>query len=177
MPSLRLSLKALAMLAAAGFTQLAVAHPGESEEAVAAEMAKRDAFMQTQTHLRKRCASHFQKRGHETRAAERRRALVEQIREERGLPTGGEFIQSQVQCLFWGGGSFELARMIANKRCCTVPNYGKRDLTTVLDTDHNETLVDPDVSLSTSQDVVFGDNTSCILWPSIEPLAEGPYCM
>lgn len=53
--------------------------------------------------------------------------------------------------------------------------YVKRDLTTVLDTDHN--LTDSsDVTLSTPQDSVFGDNTSCLLWPSIEPLAEGPYC-
>lgn len=164
--SIRFSLKALAILAAAGFTQLAAAHPGESQETVAAEIAKRDAFMKTQMHLRKRCASHFEKRGYENRAAERRRVLVEQIREERGLPIEGGFVYK----------SDNICDFTISKKWHTAPHHGKRDLTTVLDTDHNETLVDPDVSLSTSQDSVFGDNTSCILWPSIEPLAEGPYC-
>lgn len=91
MPSLRSSLSVLAVLAAAGFSPLVVAHPGESHEALAAENAKRDLFMRDQTHLRKRCASHFEKRGHETRAAERRQALVERIRAERGISAGGEY--------------------------------------------------------------------------------------
>lgn len=53
----------------------------------------------------------------------------------------------------------------------------KRDLATVLATDHNETLVD-DFNFNTPQDSVFGDNTSCILWPSlpVNGLPEGPYC-
>lgn len=45
----------------------------------------------------------------------------------------------------------------------------------MLDTDHNLTLTS-DVTLSTPQDDVFGDNTSCLLWPDIGTLAEGPYC-
>lgn len=91
MPSFRSSLTTLAVLAAAGLSPLAAAHPGESHEALSAEMAKRDLFMRDQTHLRKRCASHFAKRGHETRAAERRRALVDRIREERGIAASSEY--------------------------------------------------------------------------------------
>lgn len=56
------------------------------------------------------------------------------------------------------------------------PYRTKRDLTSVLATDHNDTDVDPDINLSTSADEIFGDNTSCILWPNIDPLGEGPYC-
>lgn len=39
------------------------------------------------------------------------------------------------------------------------------------------TLVD-DVDLSTPADSVFGDNSSCVLWPSMDAgdLPEGPYC-
>ncbi|KAF3762014.1 putative dioxygenase [Cryphonectria parasitica EP155] len=107
-------------------------------------MRARDLYLRDQAHLRKRCGSHLQARGHETRASERRKALVDKLRAERGIHAD-------------------------------TPYYGKRSLVSVLATDHNETLVDPDVDLSTSQDAVFGDNTSCLLWPSIEPLAEGPY--
>lgn len=90
MPTLRTSLAALALVAATGFNSFVVAHPGESHEAVAAEMTKRDLFMRDQTHLRKRCASHFATRGHEKKAADRRRSLVEQLREERGIDVKGE---------------------------------------------------------------------------------------
>lgn len=92
MPSTRGFLYAWAVLATTGLTRLAAAHPGESQNALAEELAKRDAFMTSQTHLRKRCASHFESRGHEKRAAERRRALVDQMREERGLATDRECI-------------------------------------------------------------------------------------
>lgn len=56
-----------------------------------------------------------------------------------------------------------------------VARYHRRDLTSVLDTDHNLTL-SSSVNISTPQDAVFDDSTSCLLWPNIEPLAEGPYC-
>lgn len=83
---------AVALLAATGLTPLVVAHPGESHEALSAEMTKRNLFMRDQTHLRKRCASQFAARGHEEKAAERRRSLVDQLREERGIAVNGKFI-------------------------------------------------------------------------------------
>lgn len=92
MPTLRSLITTVALLAATGFTPLVVAHPGESHEALSAEMKKRDVFMRDQTHLRKRCASQFAARGHEEKAADRRRALVDQLREERGIAVNGKFV-------------------------------------------------------------------------------------
>lgn len=92
MPTLRSVVATVALLAATGLTPLVGAHPGESHEALSAEMTKRNLFMRDQTHLRKRCASQFAARGHEEKAADRRRALVDQLREERGIAVDGEFI-------------------------------------------------------------------------------------
>lgn len=91
MPTLRSLVTTVALLAATGFTPLVVAHPGESHEALSAEMTKRNLFMRDQTHLRKRCASQFAARGHEEKATDRRRALVDQLREERGIAVNGKF--------------------------------------------------------------------------------------
>lgn len=83
---------ALAALAVFGLSPLTAAHPGESHEALAAEMAKRSAaFSSPDSHLRKRCASHFAARGHEKRAMERRQALTDRLREERGISKRGEW--------------------------------------------------------------------------------------
>lgn len=90
MPALRSYLAALAIVAITGLDSLVYAHPGESHEALANEMTKRNLFMRDQTHLRKRCASQFATRDHEQKAAERRRALVDQLREERGISVNRE---------------------------------------------------------------------------------------
>lgn len=82
------TLAILAVLAASGLAPSAVAHPGEALDAD--DVARRDLFMRSQTHLRKQCASQFAARGHEGRAAERRKALVDKIREERGIASKGE---------------------------------------------------------------------------------------
>lgn len=90
MPSFRTSITALAALTAAGLSPLAAAHPGESHESLVAETAKLEVFAREQTHLQKRCASHLAKRGLASRAAERRKALVDKIREERGIASHGQ---------------------------------------------------------------------------------------
>lgn len=87
---LRFLFTTVAWLAATRLTPLVLAHPGQSHEALSAEMAKRNLFMRDQTHLRKRCAPHFATRGHEEKAVERRRSLVDQLREERGIVVNGK---------------------------------------------------------------------------------------
>lgn len=75
----------------------------------------------------------------------------------------------------WNYSHRKLVWIAKQSSLLNIAPYQKRDLTTVLDTDHNVTLTST-VDLSTPQDTVFADNTSCLLWPNIEPLAEGPYC-
>lgn len=86
MPSLQ-TLAAVTVLVASVLAPAVVAHPGEALDAEA--VAKRDLFMKSQTHLREQCASQFAARGHESRAAERRKALVDKVREERGIASKG----------------------------------------------------------------------------------------
>lgn len=50
-----------------------------------------------------------------------------------------------------------------------------RDLSSVLATDHNQTLLHSSVTFTTPQDNLFGDNSSCVLQPNMT-LAEGPCC-
>lgn len=156
MPSLHTSLVALVALATVGFTPLTLAHPGESHDALLAEVAKRDIYMRDQTHLRKRCASQFAARGHEEAAAVRRRALVDRLREERGIA-----VERESLCYPSGRGGWSCVRVLPFLCDCELTflldaagHYHKRSLVSVLATDHNETLADPDVDLSTSQDDV-----------------------
>lgn len=90
MPSIRVTIVRLAILIAAGIMPLVAAHPGESHNEVATQLSERNLWLRDQSHLRKRCASHFKKRGIEDRSSERRKALVNKLRAEKGLPLDGE---------------------------------------------------------------------------------------
>lgn len=107
MPSFRSSIVALAALASMSLNTV-VAHPGESHEALAAETAKRAAaFRSADTHLRKRCAAHFEARGHEKRAMERRKALHDKLRAERGISKRGRWFLSLSPKAYMAGGGFQ----------------------------------------------------------------------
>lgn len=85
MLSIRTSVVALAAPVATTFSPLAAGHPGESHEHQVTEAVARNLFLRDQSHLRKRCASQFSARGLESRASERRKALVDKLRAERGI--------------------------------------------------------------------------------------------
>jgi hypothetical protein len=53
-----------------------------------------------------------------------------------------------------------------------VGGHEKRDLATVLATDHNETSLG--YTLNTPEATIFSANNSCILTPEV---TQGPYCM
>lgn len=143
------------------------AHPGEDHEKEAAEM--RRWIEQTPT-LQERCGAHLEARGHAKRSVDRRRSLYEKTREARGLTSGGNahlfFISS-------------LSALSSQPWYLTVYISGfkktKRDLTSVLATDHNRTLDFPNATFASNPDSFFEDYTSCAAWPEFY-LAEGPYC-
>lgn len=81
----------LTTLLFASVAPLCLAHPHKrtAEEVVALKHATRSL---------KQCSSSLSKRGHNTAGVERRKAMADRIRKERGLKSGedtGEYIQSE----------------------------------------------------------------------------------
>ena len=79
------SLMKLAALAVIALMTVTSAHPGK---VISHEVEARKAFISRSENIQVKCGAHLKTRGIESGAKDRRRALVDGIRKERGLPTG-----------------------------------------------------------------------------------------
>ncbi|KAJ8118654.1 hypothetical protein OPT61_g417 [Boeremia exigua] len=151
-------MKLISVLAGATLlAQQSTAHPGDSPEEHAREIAQRAAYLSTHKRSLAHCADTLKARGNDLALAHRRSLEVKKLRAKRAIDQG-----TSQDC----GQAMEHLLTITTEK-----NYLRaRDLDTVLATSHASNLTG--ITADTDPSVLFTGNNSCILTPEV---TQGPY--
>jgi hypothetical protein len=85
-------------LGAALLAQQSIAHPGQSKEEAAKEMAERRAYLNANKRSLAHCADALKKRGNDIAMHNRRAAAVEKARSKRSISVGKTPIKLPLHC-------------------------------------------------------------------------------
>jgi hypothetical protein len=85
------------VFSAALLAQQSLAHPGQSKEEAAQELAQRRAYLTANKRSLAHCADTLKKRGNDVHIHNRRVAQVEKAREKRAISVGKFSLQSRIR--------------------------------------------------------------------------------
>ncbi|KAF1940819.1 aromatic compound dioxygenase [Clathrospora elynae] len=133
--------------AAALLLQQSIAHPGQSAEDHAQEVAERNEYLSNNRRSLAHCADTLKARGNDVAMHARRSAMVEKLRAERAINTEERLMKA-----------IERSYLRA------------RDLNASLATSHESNMTG--ITVDTDPSILFAGNNSCILSPEV---TQGPY--